>query len=361
MIIGFFRTYLAIPEGVYSEEELYFIFRHELIHFKRYDTFLKFLFMSARAAHWFNPVIAVMQREAVIDMELSCDEQVVQGISDSGRKAYTETLLSALERQCGKTNALTTQFNGGIRVMKRRFQNILGQSGQKRGLFLLVLAVCMTLILGMMTGCTAAQMESSENPDGQEYRAKETGEREALQGEEEPSEQEQAQSGAENVQPQEDQAQGGPGDVQSQGKSGEMQPQEDQVQGGSGEIQPQTDPQNSRNTGRTPALSEDAMEIGTVASDFSRAYFDGDQEELGKFLADSYDGDVEVYPDAEPKVVGMTAVRGLEDIGESQIGDTGVVSVACDRADTGEGLLYLTLEMIKQENGWKVSFYGLEM
>lgn len=207
--------------------------------------------------------------------------------------------------------------------MKSRFQNILGRSGRKRGLFLLVLVACMTLVLGMMTGCTIAKPESPGNPDGQEYQAQKTGEREVLQGEE--------------------------------------SSEQDRAQGGSGDVQPQTDSQNTQNTGTRPALSEDAIEIGTVASDFSRAYFDGNQEELGKFLADSYDGDVEIYPDAEPKVVGMTAVRGLEDIGESQIGDTKVVSVACDRADMGEGLLYLALEMVKQENGWKVSFYGLEM
>lgn len=347
MVIGFFRTFLAIPEGAYSGEELFFILRHELIHFKRHDTFLKFLFILARALHWFNPVIAVMQREAVIDMELSCDEQVVQGASGRGRKAYTETLLSALERRCGKTNALTTQFNGGSRIMKKRFQNILGQSGQKRGLFLLVLAVCMTLVLGMMTGCTAAQTESSENVGVPGSQAQRTKEEEALQGT--------APSGP-------DQAQGD----QTQGGSGEMQSLKDQVQGESGEMQSQedlmqTDQEDSQNFGGRPVLSEDAMEIGDIASDFSRAYFDGDQEELRKYLADSYDGDIEIYPDAEPKVAGMTAVKGLEDIGESQIGDTQVVSLECDRANTGEGLLYLTLEMVKQEDGWKVYFYGLEM
>lgn len=314
MAIGFFRTFLAIPEGAYSEEELFFIFRHELIHIKRHDTFLKFLFMSARALHWFNPVIAMMQRAAVIDMELSCDEQVVQGLSGRGRKAYTETLLSALERRCGKTNALTTQFNGGSRIMKKRFQNILGRSGRKRGLFLLMLAVCMTLTLGMMTGCTVAQTESTESTDVQGNQAQRAEERKVLQ-EEDLTERDQAQVGT--------------GDVQ--------------------------------NSSQMSALSEDAMEIGGIAADFSRAYFDGDQEELRKFLADSYDGDIEIYPDAEPEVAGMTAVRGLEDIGDSKIGDTQVVSVACDRANMGEGFLYLTLEMVKQENGWKVYFYGLEM
>lgn len=369
MVIGFFRTFLAIPEGVYSGEELFFILRHELIHFKRHDTFLKFLFILARALHWFNPVIAVMQREAAIDMELSCDEQVVQGASGRGRKAYTETLMSSLERRCGKTNALTTQFNGGSRVMKKRFQNILGQSGQKRGLFLLVLAVCMTLVLGMMTGCTAAQTESSENVGVPGSQAQRTKEEEALQGTApsgpDQAQGDQAQGGTGEMQPLEDQVQSGSGDMQqqedqAQGGSKDMQ-QGDQAQVGAGEAQPQTDQEDSQNFGGRPVLSEDAMEIGDIASEFSRAYFDGDQEELRKYLADSYDGDIEIYPDAEPKVAGMTAVKGLEDIGESQIGDTQVVSLECDRANTGEGLLYLTLEMVKQENGWKVYFYGLEM
>lgn len=363
MAIGFFRTFLAIPEGVYSGEELFFILRHELIHFKRHDTFLKFLFMSARAVHWFNPVIAVMQREAAIDMELSCDERVVQGISDRGRKAYIETLMSSLERRYGKTNVLTTQFNGGSRVMKKRFQNILGQSGRKRGLFLLILAACMTLVLGMMTGCTVAQTESTENTDVQGHQTQGTDEREAPRGED-LAEQDQAQGGSGDMPQQEGRAQGGSEDVQqgdqAQGGSGNVQ-QGDQAQIGAGEVQPQTDQEDSQNFGGRPVLSEDAMEIGDIASDFSRAYFDGDQEELGKFLADSYDGDIEIYPDAEPKVAGMTAVKGLEDIGESRIGDTQVVSLECDRANTGEGLLYLTLEMVKQEDGWKVYFYGLEM
>lgn len=351
MVIGFFRTFLAIPEGAYSEEELFFIFRHELIHIKRHDTFLKFLFMSARALHWFNPVIAMMQRAAVIDMELSCDEQVVQGLSGRGRKAYTETLLSALERRCGKTNALTTQFNGGSRIMKKRFQNILGRSGRKRGLFLLMLAVCMTLTLGMMTGCTVAQTESPESTDVQGNQAQRAEEREAQQGKGS-SERDQVQVGTGDVQPQGDQVQSGTGDVQPQG---------DQAQVGTGDVQPQTDQEDSQNSSQMSALSEDAMEIGGIAADFSRAYFEGDQEGLRKFLADSYDGDIEIYPDAEPEVAGMTAIRGLEDIGESKIGDTQVVSVACDRANMGEGFLYLTLEMVKQENGWKVYFYGLEM
>lgn len=300
MIIGFFRPLLVMPDNVYSEEELFFILKHELIHVKRHDTLFKFLFMAARALHWFNPAALLMQRAAVSDMEFSCDEQVVQGNSYTERKRYMETLLSTLEKQVKKTNLLTTQFYGGSRIMKRRFQNILRQSDGKRGFFLLPLAICMTLVLGMLTGCAAAQTETSQA--------------------EEMSGQDQAQSG----------------------------------------LAEETEQTNTQAPGRRVPLSEDAVEISDVSNAFVRAYFAGEKEEMRKYLADSYEGDLDVYSDADTELVGMMALNGVEDIADAQIGDTHTVSLVCDMAGTGEGLWYLTLEVMKQEEGWKILFYGME-
>lgn len=163
--------------------------------------------------------------------------------------------------------------------MKRRFQNILGQSGRKRGVFLLALAACMTLVLGTMTGCTVTQTDVSDIPE--------------VQADEEQTQTEQ-----------------------------EISRQEDEV---------------------------------------ANAYFGGDQERIRDFLADSYDGEIEVYTDTDREVTGMTAIKGLENMEESEIGDTKEISMECSMSNTGEGLLYLTLEMVKQEDGWKIEFYGLEM
>lgn len=331
MIIGFFRPLLVIPDHRYSETELFFILKHELIHLRRHDTFFKFLFMAARAAHWFNPAIALMQRAAAVDMELACDERVIQGISYSERKAYTETLMSSLDRQYKKTGLLTTQFCGGDRVMKRRFQNILGQSGRKRGFFLLALAACMTLILGTMTGCAVTQTEYSDSAKAQADEGQ-------TQGEQEISQQADA---AESAKEQENGAVSESGDAAKQ----------DQAPNASDEIKQQ----------EVPDFSEDALEIMRVANEFAGAYFGGDQERIRDFLADSYDGEIEVYTDTDREVTGMTAIKGLENMEESEIGDTKEISMECSMSNTGEGLLYLTLEMVKQEDGWKVEFYGLEM
>ena len=91
MIAGFVKPVLVLPPEQYGEVELYFILKHELIHLKRRDVWFKLLLMLANAVHWFNPLIWLMQREAVIDMELACDEQVVQGEEYPVRRAYTET------------------------------------------------------------------------------------------------------------------------------------------------------------------------------------------------------------------------------------------------------------------------------
>ncbi len=168
MIIGFLKPVLVLPEEEYSSEELFFILKHELVHLKRRDVYFKLLFVMANAVHWFNPLIRIMQREAVIDMELSCDERVTKGTSYATRKAYTETLLSMLHRRCAKRTVLSTQFYGGTKIMKKRFKNILVKYRKKNGIFILICTVVLTISFGTLVGCSIAKEDAEkENPSVQ--------------------------------------------------------------------------------------------------------------------------------------------------------------------------------------------------
>ena len=154
MIIGFIRPALVLPSDDFSGEELQFIIRHELIHLKRGDVYIKLLCVLANGVHWFNPLIWIMRREAAIDMELSCDEGVIKGADIGVKKAYTETLMSSLRRQSSKRSSLTTQFYGGKGTMKKRFTNILGKGAKKNGIAVLICAVILATLLGVLVGCT---------------------------------------------------------------------------------------------------------------------------------------------------------------------------------------------------------------
>ncbi len=153
MIIGFIKPALVLPCDEFSTEDLQFIIRHELIHLKRGDVYIKLLCVLANAVHWFNPIIWIMRREAAVDMELSCDEGVIKGKRFDIKRAYTETLLSSLSRQSSKGSSLTTQFYGGKKTMKKRFTNILGHTAKKNGAALLVWAIVLAIISGSMVGC----------------------------------------------------------------------------------------------------------------------------------------------------------------------------------------------------------------
>lgn len=167
MIIGMWKPVLVLPDENYTPDESYYILKHELVHLKRRDILVKFLLMLARDIHWFNPIVYLMQREAVVDMELACDEAVVRGGSFDQREAYTETLLSNLHRQRSKGPLLSTQFSASKRVMKKRFRNILTRTNKRNGIIAFAIILVMTVTVGTVVGY-AMEEPAPENSEDEE-------------------------------------------------------------------------------------------------------------------------------------------------------------------------------------------------
>ena len=78
LLAGFTDTCLYLPKEDYSPQELDFIFRHELCHYRRRDLWFKGLLFLVRSLYWFNPALSFMQREAEKDLEFTCDEHVIR-------------------------------------------------------------------------------------------------------------------------------------------------------------------------------------------------------------------------------------------------------------------------------------------
>lgn len=163
MVTGLLRPRLLLPEEGYGPQELGFILRHELTHYRRRDLWYKLALLAANAVHWFNPLAYLLRREAGADLELTCDEAVVAGADRETRRAYSETLLMSLHRQRGLGQAvLSTHFYGGAAVMKQRLRNILGRQGRKWGALALVLALVLTGAAACSFGLRQAQDGSGQ-------------------------------------------------------------------------------------------------------------------------------------------------------------------------------------------------------
>lgn len=162
MTVGIFSPLLVLPREDYTEKELYFILKHELVHWKRRDVCAKLIFVAANAVHWFNPLIWMLRRRAEADMELACDEGVVRDMDAAGRKAYAEALLSVLRGRERREFILSTNFLGGTEIMMKRFENILDKGKKKSGLSLLCCSCALMLAMGMLVGCQSVEPETAQ-------------------------------------------------------------------------------------------------------------------------------------------------------------------------------------------------------
>ena len=462
MIIGFIKPVLVLPKEQYNSEDLFFILKHELVHFKRGDVYLKLLFVTANAVHWFNPIIWIMQKEAVIDMELSCDERVTQGTSFELRKAYTETLLSMLHKQCVRKTVLSTQFYGGKKIMKKRFKNILIRNRKKNGISTLICAVVLSITLGMLVGCSVTkentEKENIENEDTANEdmgNVSEPSGLEAAQTAPTPVDNSSTENNAlENTitltfskEGEQEQKQAtlaiGNGysfylpddekwhlsapdlwttDINEQialwvthfeGESVDSVNQKLEDDGYTeddsykwwkqeGDLLYHAEQKVFENNiwvifysypvdfqegwGRefpvivnTFALSdgaengemnnavgtgeylgvEDCQKIRTVLEAFAESYFNGDVGAIQKFLASTYEGEVDIYEGTG--MISDLTVKGLSDTDEKKV-ENGKCNASIEFRDSNyeDMFLYLTFILVKEQGEWKIQFYGME-
>lgn len=97
MLCGLFRPTLLLPQEGPRGEALELALEHELTHYRRRDVWWKALALLANAAHWFNPLMWWMARRMEYDLELACDDAVLQTRGEAERVVYGRTVLDTLE------------------------------------------------------------------------------------------------------------------------------------------------------------------------------------------------------------------------------------------------------------------------
>ncbi|MBR6574661.1 MAG: M56 family metallopeptidase [Clostridia bacterium] len=107
-----------LPDRSYTREELVMIFHHELRHVFRRDGEIKLMWMVIRSMLWFNPFARLAGQRAAEDLELSCDEFVLEGASDETRRRYAELLLDT----AGDSRGFSTCLSASARTLRYRLK-----------------------------------------------------------------------------------------------------------------------------------------------------------------------------------------------------------------------------------------------
>lgn len=133
---GFFNMKIVLPRMDSSDDELDMLLRHELIHCKRHDVFMKTLVRFVQKVHWFNPVIFIFSRKFCEECEYTCDMEVVRNYNREKRIQYGELIL----KMAGE-NAMpkfTIGFSENNFVFVERRLKYLMKKSVKKGIFMTI-------------------------------------------------------------------------------------------------------------------------------------------------------------------------------------------------------------------------------
>lgn len=141
--IGLFQRTICVvlPERAYSAAECRFIFRHELIHIQQKDAWTKLFMVFCVALQWFNPLAWIAKRRSSEDLELSCDQSVVQNEDEKARHQYAQLLLETAGDQHGFTSCLATS----AKSLRYRLIHLI-HPGQRFAGTILVGVVCFMMM-----------------------------------------------------------------------------------------------------------------------------------------------------------------------------------------------------------------------
>lgn len=95
---GLFRHRICLPEHEYTQEEMYYILKHEYTHFCNRDLTVKFLVHLFCCVFWWNPAVYLLKKDISQILEIKCDIRATEKFSKRERLEYLLTIIRVLER-----------------------------------------------------------------------------------------------------------------------------------------------------------------------------------------------------------------------------------------------------------------------
>ena len=109
-ITGIYNPVLILPEvDDLSQQELTYIFDHELYHYKKHDLILLLLIDIVCCIHWWNPLVYVLKKWFCLAMEITNDQAIMQGRDSTDRLDYASLIIKISKKLQNTKN--TTIYN----------------------------------------------------------------------------------------------------------------------------------------------------------------------------------------------------------------------------------------------------------
>jgi beta-lactamase regulating signal transducer with metallopeptidase domain len=136
MLLGVVRPKIVLPEGVLARldpEEVRLVLAHELVHWRRRDTWIGWLQVLVQGVFWFHPLVWWANSRLRHERECACDETVLRDVA-SDRDGYGETIVRVVTAARGRSLAMANMvgvFERGSQL-QMRLEEIMSFDPKKR-------------------------------------------------------------------------------------------------------------------------------------------------------------------------------------------------------------------------------------
>lgn len=150
-IFGFLKPQIYIPFHI-SDEVLPHVIAHENAHLARKDHLVKAFSFCLLAVYWFHPLLWAAYILLCRDIELACDEMVIQNYSAEQRKSYLLSLIGYEQKEISRgIPGLSCPLAFGELDMKERIRRAKTWKKPAFILILLTVAVCIIAAFCLLT------------------------------------------------------------------------------------------------------------------------------------------------------------------------------------------------------------------
>ncbi len=147
---GIFRPVILLPKHTdwKNKTQLDYVLYHEFTHIRRFDSAAKLVMLAALCIHWFNPFVWFMYFFFNRDLELSCDDCVIQHFAEP-KSAYAHTLIG-MEEKKNYSTPLCNHFSKN--AIEERITAIMKSKKTSLGMIIAAIFIVITVVITLTTG-----------------------------------------------------------------------------------------------------------------------------------------------------------------------------------------------------------------
>lgn len=161
----FFPSHILMPMEwlvKMDDEQITYALRHELMHYKRKDHWVNLVFVILQSVYWFNPFVWAAVNKMRTDMEVACDQAVVNGLENRDKTSYANLIVSMFtERSDFKHLVLGLAQGKTMKTARKRIEGIFMNKKSSKS----VKTICGFLAVVLLVTCfTTACQPTPETP-----------------------------------------------------------------------------------------------------------------------------------------------------------------------------------------------------